>query len=322
MDLILATSTGEEECVLDYDFDIDIGQTNDFQLTLSYGTWDERLAKGKRIYIPGTEFGGIIKGIETSSNTGEILLKGYTWRGYLEHRIIQPPSGSDYYIASGDLNAIIGSLVLIPGFRVQGNPAGASVSYRFERYTDMASGLEKMCESAGYRLDIQYVQTESSGYVLVQAVKGKNYGTSLEYSQDSLIDFSTVDDEMGVNHLICLGQGELRDRTVIHLYADANGNVSQSQTFTGIDEIVATFENSGAELETLIETGTKRLKETANKKTFTPSLKDVDAELYLGDIISGKDYITGVEITKPITGKIVTRQTGVWSFDYRIEGMK
>lgn len=321
MDLILATSSGVEECVLDYDFDIDIGATNDFQVNLSYGTWDDRIQIGKRLYIPGTEYGGIIKYIQSDTTTGIITLKGFTWRGYLAKRIIIPPSGADYYIASGDLNSIIRNLVSIPGFEVAQNASGASVSnYKFNRYIDMASGLQRLCESVGYRLNIRYVQTEASGYVLVEAVRAGNYGSTIEYSQDSMINFDSIDDQMGANHLICLGKGELKNRLVVHLYADKNGNISQTQTITGIDEIIQTFDNSGAEAETLVETGTRRLKEIIGGKSFTPSLNDVNTELFLGDIISGRDYITGNATTRPIADKIVKRETGWITIDYKIEG--
>lgn len=321
MDLILATSSGEEECVLEYDFDIDLGSTYDFEISLTYGTWDSRLKIGKRVYIPGTEYGGIIKDILSATNTGEIKLRGYTWRGYLWKRIIIPEAGQNYKVVSGDLNAILRSIVSIPGFQVSGEAAGASVSsYQFNRYIDMATGLERMCESVGYRLDLKYVQTETSGYVLVQAVKANNYGDNVEYSQDSLIDFSSEDNQMGVNHLICLGKGELKDRIVVHLYADAKGNISQTQTITGINEIVETYDNPGAEQQTLIEGGRTRLKDLLSKKTFIPDMKDVNAEFYMGDIISGRDYITGNSMTKPITNKIVSRETGVMAYMYKIEG--
>lgn len=320
MDLILASANGVEECVLDYDIDMDIGDSNDFQISLSYGTWDERIQIGKLIYIPGTEYGGIIKRIESATNTGSILLKGYTWRGYLAHRIIVPPAGQDYMTVAGELNDVITGLVSIPLFRVSDANTGMTVSYRFKRYTDAASGIEAMLESVGYRLDIRYVQTESSGYVFLQAVPVFNYGDV--FSQDSMIDFSSVDNQMGVNHLICLGKGELKNRLVVHLYTDADGNVSQTHTFTGIDEIVATFENSGAEIDTLIETGTKRLNEIKSSKSFAPDLKDINSELYLGDIVSGRDFITGNHVTKPIVNKIVNRTSGIMSYAYKIEGQK
>lgn len=322
MDMILATSGGQEECVIDYDFDIDLGGDNDFQISLSYASWTDLIEIGKRIYIPDTEYGGIIKYISSATNTGNIFLKGYTWRGYLDKRIIVPPSGQDYYTASGELNSILSSLISIPGFVVPSVSTGITVNYQFNRYVSVLEGIEAMLATVSYRLDIQYIQTQSGGYVQVQAVKSGLYGDSIEYSQDSLIDFTSTDDQMGVNHLICLGTGELRNRLVVHLYADRAGNVSQTQTITGIDEVIETFENSGAEQETLIETGTNRLQERTNKKSFTSMIKDIESELFIGDIVSGQDYITGNKVTKPIVEKIVKKAKGEISIDYKIEGEK
>lgn len=319
--MILATNDGQEICTVDYDFDVDLGGTNDFQISLTYASWIEDIKIGDRIYTPGTEFGGIIKNISSATNTGNIFLKGFTWRGYLAKRIIIPPSGSDYYVANGELNTIIGTLVSIPGFVVSTESTGITVSnYQFNRYVTVLEGLEAMLRTVGFRLDLRYVQTQSGGYVSVSAVKAGLFGDSVEYSQDSMIDFSSTDDQMGVNHLICLGVGELKDRTVVHLYADRNGNISQTKSIGGIDEIVETFENSGAETATLIETGTSKLQEKISKKSFSPSIKKVETELYIGDIVTGQDYITGNKVTKPIIQKIVKRSNGVISIDYKIEG--
>lgn len=320
MDLILATADGQEERVLEENLDLDIGKTNDFVLSASYGTWLGDIQIGKRIYIPGTEYGGIIKYIRSATNTGNIEVKGFTWRGYLDKRIIVPPAGSDYYIANGELNSVIRALVDIPGFVVPQINTGVTVNYRFGRYVTVAQGLQAMLQTVGYRLDIKYIQTQTGGYVQVQAVRAGNYGDSVEYSQDSMIDFASTDNQMGVNHLICLGKGELKDRLVIHLYTDKDGNISTTKTITGMDEIVATFENSGAESDTLTDTGKKRLKELRSNKSFTASIKDVEQELFLGDTVSGVDYITGNSVTKPIADKIVKRTSGVISIDYKIEG--
>lgn len=319
MDLILATYDGQELSVMNYDFDMDLGGTNDFQINASYASWIDDIDIGKRIYIPGTEYGGIIKYIQSATESGNIILKGYTWRGYLDKRILRPPSGSDYYTVSGELNSILRSVINIPNFVVPSVSTGINVSYQFNRYVSVLSGLEAMLRTVGFRLDIQYVQTQAGGYVSVQAVKAALYGDTVEYSQDSMINFVSSDNQMGVNHLICLGTGELKNRLVVDLYADANGNVSQNQTITGINEIVETFDNSGAESETLIETGTKRLKELISKKTFDASIKKVEQELFIGDIVTGQDYITGNRVTKPIVEKIVKRSNGVMSIDYKIE---
>ena len=319
MDLILATTDGQEIAAVDYDFDIDLGGQNDFQINLSYASWIDDIKVGCRIYVPGTEYGGIIKKISSATDTGNIFLGGYTWRGYLARRFIRPPTGSDYYVASGELSDIIRTIVQIPGFSVVG-ATEISTTYQFSRYVSVLKGIEAMLQTVGFRLDLKYVQTTSGGYVAVQAVKAGQYGDDIEYSQDSLINFSSVNNQMGVNHLICLGTGELRDRVVVDLYADTAGNISQTQTITGIDEIAEVFENTGAELENLIETGTNRLEDLLSKNTFTAAIKRVENELFIGDIITGQDYITGNRVTRPISRKIVKRTRGALSIDYKIEG--
>lgn len=323
MDLILARADGQEERMLPFDFDFDLGGENDFQIKLTYASWDDRLTIGARVYVPGTEFGGIIKKISSATNTGNIFLDGFSWRGYLAHRIIRPASGQDYRVVSGELNAIISELVDIPYFVVSGFNTGVTVSnYQFNRYVTVLEGIESMLASVGYRLNIKYIQTQTGGYVSIGAVPAGQYGDTVEYSQDSLIDFSSTDDQMGVNHLVCLGTGELKDRIVIDLYADEEGNISESQTITGIDEITEVYDNSGAERETLLESGKDRLKELLNKKSFTSEIKEVRNELFIGDIVTGSDYITGNTVTKPIVQKLVKRENGNLSIDYTIEGEK
>lgn len=333
MELILATSDGREERTIWDNIDFEIGGegsekgqgANTFEIALSYPDWDKSYSFGKRIYEPGTEHGGIIKDIEGATNTDMIYVRGYTWRGYLAHRIIEPPAGSDYKTVSGELNSVISSLVgssLGSLFQVSSASTGVSVSnYQFDRYTTLEAGLTKMLATKGYKLNIRYVQTDLSGYVLLEAIPANNYGNQVEISQDSLLNFANRDYRMGTNHLICLGVGELKDRTVIHLYANANGVISQTKTITGLEEVVEIFDNPGADSDVLLTTGTERLKTLLNEKSFTAAVKGIDnIDLTLGDTITGRDYITGTVVTKPIVQKIVRRENGLLTVDYKIEG--
>ena len=54
----------------------------------------------------------------------------------------------------------------------------------------------------------------------------------------------------------------------------------------------------------------------------TVNIKQTSNELYIGDIVTGQDYITGNKVTKPIINKIVKRTNGVISRSYKIEGEK
>lgn len=241
-------------------------------------------------------------------------------------RIIEPPSGSDYYTISGELNKCISEVLdgsLGSLFQVSNEDTGVSVSsYRFNRYVTVEEGLTAMLESVGYRLNIEYIQTELSGYVEISAQPAVNYGYEVDISQDTQLDFSSEDYRMGVNHLICLGSGELANRLVVHLYADSDGNISTTQSITGIEEIVEVYDNNGIDDETtMTQMGIDYMKELLNYKRFDSSSKEMDTiDLPIGDTITGRDYITGTVVTKPITQKIAHRQSGLFSYEYRIEG--
>ena len=85
---------------------------------------------------------------------------------------------------------------------------------------------------------------------------------SLEYSQDNKVSFLTKDVGNGINHLICLGKGELKDREVLHLYADTSGNISESQSLFGEEERAATYDYGSVEsTEELRKGGEERLRE-------------------------------------------------------------
>ena len=119
-----------------------------------------------------------------------------------------------------------------------------------------------------------------------------------------------------VNHLICLGSGELANRTVIHLYADASGNISQTQTFTGTAEYTAVYDYSNAEdTAELIKGGTERLKELLQQDDLTVDVNEVDDPYDVGDIVGASDDVTGVTIAVPITKKIIRVQNGIVSVD-------
>ena len=62
---------------------------------------------GNIVYAAGTEYGGIIGQVNTQTSLDTVSLKGYTWRGILDKKIIKPPAGQDHLVVSGELNSII-----------------------------------------------------------------------------------------------------------------------------------------------------------------------------------------------------------------------
>ena len=69
---ITTKPTGEEcgELCDSAEADMDIGNTNDFEVTIAVSDYDtERMGYRCRIFAPGTEYGGIVGDIESISGT-------------------------------------------------------------------------------------------------------------------------------------------------------------------------------------------------------------------------------------------------------------
>ena len=328
MQLILADQNLRDiKPVMDADIDIATGSDeNDYEIKIRKDQWDERYAYGNIFYVKNTEFGGIIgrKKINTAEDT--ISLYGRTWRGKLDKKVIRPPDDQDYRKVSGELNAVLNALVteqFDDYFVVSQNDTGVSVTnYQFDRYCTLLSGIMKMLKSVGHKLHIEYIQQERGrpGYVELSAVPIVDYSERIELSQDSRLNF--VFDEMknGVNHLICLGKGELQDRQVIDLYVGENGSIGTMQYYTGIQEVTETYEDTSSESDELEEKGREKLQELMNSTSFSMDVESLDMEVEIGDIIGGRDYVTGMYAAKPIAKKIYKVEGGKTSLEYEIEG--
>lgn len=299
-----------------FDFEISLSASDAFYKGMQFGAF---------IFSPGTEYGGRLGYLKTSTQEEAAAWQGSTWRGMLETKIIQPEKGQDYLIVSGEANGIIRELIgdMAPLFWVPETDSGIVVSnYPFDRYTTVRKGIEKMLRKYGGRL---YIHAEQGGEnepfcVVVECVKSRNYADEIEYSQDSDFNFSLENKRNGLNHVICLGAGELKDRQVLHLYADAEGNISKTQSLFGIDEIAGTYDYSSAEsLEALEEYGLEYFRENMNRKSFEVEITD-GTEYEIGDMISGRDLVTGMTISAPVVGKIFRlSDTGEESIEYILE---
>lgn len=313
--------------VMDTDIDIAVGSDeNDYEIRVRRDQWDDRYDYGNAFYIKDTEFGGIIgrKKVNTAEDT--ISLYGRTWRGKLDKKIILPPARQDYRKVSGELNVVLDMLVteqFDDYFVVSQEDTGVSVSnYQFDRYCTLLAGIIKMLKSVGYRLQIKYIQQERGqpGYVELSSVPIVDYSERIELSQDSRLNFVFDETKNGVNHLICLGKGELQERQVIDLYVQKDGSIGKTQYYTGIQEVAEVYENTSAESDELEENGREKLQELMNSTSFTMDVESLGMEVEIGDIIGGRDYVTGMYAAKPISKKIYKVEGGKTSLEYEIEG--
>lgn len=324
---LMAMPFGEEQGNLPdtAEVDLDTGDTNDFEVTVAASEWNPgTLGYGCRLYIPNTEYGGIIQDIESVTATGNVILRGDTWRGMLAYRIIEPPSGQDHLVLSGELNTVIreligdrfGGLFYVPEINT-----GITVrNWQVDRYVTLYDALMKLVDAYGYRLKISYIQPEGLeyGYVSVQAVPIVDYSDQQEYSMEGNIHVDIRDCRNGVNHLVCAGEGENQQRAVVHLYVQEDGSIGETQYYSGLDEKADVYIFTSADKDQLKEDGTKRLKDLMNYKKCEMTVEGVDLEL--GDIVSGYDEITDTQVKKPVIRKILKVQDGNVSIDYKLEG--
>ena len=272
---------------------------NDFELTVP-----DRypVMQGSVVAAIGTEYGGIVDGVRSVTGSDTVTYKGRTWHGVLAGRVLEPDPGKAYLTVSGEANGVLGMLLSRVGLTglMAASPAHSGISvgtYQFDRYTDAYTGIRKMLRRSGARLGIEW----DGDRAILSAVKVETVALDT--------DRNPVDVELDgrpVNHLVCLGKGELEERTVVHFYADTSGIISKQKTLTGVDEVAEVYDYSSADDEELESKGRERLQ--AMQDASKAELTDLDAlgdRAGVGDVFTAFDPRTGVTVTTPVTKKIV-----------------
>ena len=319
MDLIY-TDTKRKDVGVIKDFTLDLAfgiDENDFELTVDLN--NHCCEADCLVYIEGTEYGGIVDGFVVDTKDEKLTYEGRTWHGILASKIIEPDDGEDYLTVTGDANRVMEYLFARCGldnlFVAHDGGSGILIeNYSFNRYVDLYSGLVKMLGSVGGKLNFAFIQ----GSVVVSALPIVDYSKNEQFDNNSVeMQFEKIRNT--VNHLICLGKGELAERTVAHLFVDANGSVSQIQTFFGLQEITAVYDNSNTEsVEELIEDGIKRLEELASADKVQMNLTEDDVNYDVGDIVGAREIITDTTASAKITKKIVTINQGEVNIQYKV----
>ena len=318
MDLIYTNSKRVDQGVLSaYAFDLSYGAAeNDFEVTI--GANEAVVESESFVYMEGTEYGGRIGGIKASTNGESVTYHGRTWHGIMNSKVIQPDAGENYLIVSGDANEIIASLIPRLGlsglFVAADNPSGVNISnYKFHRYCKGYDGIADMLADNGGKLKIAW-QNRS---VMLSAEPIVDY---TDAPVDSDIATLTVEQHRDkVNHLICLGKGDLAEREVIHLYVDQFGRIGDVQYFTGLDEICDTYDNSNS--DDLRSDGIAKLRELRNNDKAEIALPETEGLSYdIGDIVGASEIKSGISVAAVVTQKIVKIKNGVVSTEYKTGG--
>jgi hypothetical protein len=321
--IILFDSNYREIGQVDIDVDIEVGTASDSSNDFVMSTATIQSLDPYGWYIDGTELGGTFEYSQCSTEHDYSTLMGWSWRGVMALSIISPPANSDYKVVSGEANTIIRSMlanVLGGFFNVSTRDSGLTLNnYQFPLYINTLDGIEGMLEKNGYRLQI-VTKKASLGEpvkVYVEAVPSEQVQGA--FNKDNRIPMTFTNNNMGINHLICAGEGQLQERMKVDLYLDENGNVSQTQHFFGFEERTQFYGYSGAESEQdLIDNGTERLLELASTKSLDMKAPQ-DLVLNIGDTVRGV-FPDGTEIISPIVNKIFKVTNGLVTVEYKIKG--
>ena len=308
----------------------DIGVMQGYALDLAFGKSENdfecKIARdahcceeGYFLYYENSEYGGMIDDIGVDTDAEEVTYYGRTWHGILNSKILEPDTGEDYLILTGEANAILGVLIERMGleslFTASKEDSKIMISkYKMNRYISGYDGIRKMLKEFAGKLNCVF----RDGFVELSASFVVDYSKDEQFDTDQ-IGFKIKKKGNPLNHVVCLGKGDLAEREVLHVYADANGNICEEQSITGINEVAAVYDYPSAE-------SSEELKRGGIDKIITSWNSDEvnfdfvsDKEKYdIGDIVGAIEDVTGVEVSREITKKIVTIQNNVTTISYEV----
>ena len=126
----------------------------------------------------------------------------------------------------------------------------------------------------------------------------------------------------GFNHCVCLGRGELTERTVIHLYRLSSGTITQDESLAikdgnvGIRRRTMIYDYPSVEsTDELIQGGIDQLNQ--NNDTKSLEISNVD-DVEINDIVGAKDRVTGIYMQKRIVSKIMTGYIDNVKVEYKV----
>lgn len=316
--------TGASEAFsLDLAYGIGENAENDFELTL---TDDIPLDGQTVVYVEGTPYGGVVDAVSFDTDARELAWSGRTWQGVLEHRVLRPPSGQNYLVASGTVAQAIALVIANSGdLNPTAMPIGvgdcpsASVYYQFARYCNAWEGLVAMLRGAGLRPTFRVSRSEGVSRLLVGATAIRTVGDEVD---SDLVRFSGTRQFRTTEHLVCGGQGELAQRTIVDLYAhrtSSGWSVSESGTDAGhpLGEVSEFYDYSSAESRTdLVQYGTEHLLEYQTDGEFSVDL-DPSAGVDVGDVVVATEARLGLSVRATVESAICKVGGGVMTVSYK-----
>lgn len=298
-----------------FDADFDISNdpenfTNTFQIKMELTSdllWVEDEVSCI-VYVPGTEFGGIIDGSTIDLQENEVTYTGHTWRGLQSLFVIEPPAGQSHLVVSGNIKTCLDQFPMHPMIEVQAT-SYTSPSYQVARYVETFKGVAGLLGNLG--LTSFYSFNEVTGKAELTVGPARDLTDLIDMSQDygDHIGLKITRDGSIPRQMVCLGAGELVEREVLHLFASPpDWTITETGDASAFPVYVYDYSSS----TDLLADGRKKYKEIIANHTQI-ELDVYDLDLTLGDVIAAQDHITGEKATAEIT-KIVWKAQNMGSY--------
>lgn len=297
---------------------------NSFSITVSEVEWAKsQILIGHRLYIPNTEWGGIVTSIQHSTQKGTVTLSGTTWRGILHGIVVEPEAGEAYVEFTGiDANEAI-ELALNNRYQslieVTSAVAGVNVTGQW-RYKTVAKCLNDTLGDFGLCLKVIWSNVDNK--IILSAEPVNTMSDDVELSQDYGIDFTSNEGcSYLFNRCIGLGKGELQNRTVVDVYY-SNGEFYSDQPVGWVadDERTLIYDYPSAETAEELWKGAKdRLEGYIPRKSITINQITTGITVELGDILGTRDRLTGMVGQSKVIRKILKITDGKTRIDMGVE---
>ncbi len=308
--------------------DFEIGKydvaSNDYQMSISIGSWNREFDKGSLFYCQECEFGGILDGKKVDTSKSSITFKGKTFRGLLEKEYVQPPDGQAYYVANGEANQVIDNLIhgKFNNLFVVDNVGLSDIGVNYQiRDLNLLDALEKMLLKADIpsKLEITFYDKK----VHLQAVPIVDLSELLRYDNSYGISMISEKAISKYNHIVALGKGELTERIRVNLFLQDDGtwNTSENAKYAGLKRKTYLYDNSNEEDESkLIESSIEATEKANGTDNLNINFTTDEASLF--DYVGSKEEITGIEVKEQITKKVLkVTISGIIShckFEYKV----
>ncbi len=314
MDLIAIDENRKERFVLtNLNADFAVGDENTFNISLPI-IFFEKMKNIKFLSFEKTEFGGQIDSYKIDTTSDIVNYSGRCWRKIIDEKIIVPPEGQDYLVVSGKITTIMQQALVDAGlsdmFEVQNFSNKTISNFKFNRYCTLLEGFSAIVSQIDCVIKFQY----QNGKVLISAEKLK----VIEMFDNYDCRFEIEKSKSQINHLICLGSGELANRQVLNLFLDENKNIVEKQFYFGEDERTQIYDYPNAEdIESLKSSAIERFKALLKDENIGMTLNDVDLEI--GQYVVAIEHLTNTNVKKRISKKILTQTNKQSIIKYEVD---